>query len=161
MNIAGIDYSTQAIDIVLVDVDDGAARWCHYDLPQVGDAFERTREVAQVLPARRSVFWDTTLAIGIEEPMARGPRSVQLIPKLKAIQGAILSCIPRDKAVAPLDARDWRVKCGLKANASKDDVRHWAVAHIRAVPVQQPIRLWAQDAFDAYCIARAIEGMLE
>lgn len=156
MNAAGIDYSTKAIDLVMADVDDpGITRWWHWDLCATGDAFDRTRVVPLVVPGRRSVYWDDVLVIGIEEPMARGVRSVQLVPKLKAIQGAILACIPAMKAVIPLDAKSWRAGVGLSGNAPKDVVQAWARTQIIATGRDGPIAEWTQDAFDAYCIARS------
>ena len=39
--------------------------WNHDDPPGGGHAFERTREVAQVLPARRSLVWDDVHGVGV------------------------------------------------------------------------------------------------
>jgi hypothetical protein len=150
MMIAGIDYSTQAIDLVLVDVDDGAARLFHWDLCGA-TAFDRTRAVGLVMPARRAVFWDPVRAVGIEEPFGRGPNSWAIVPKLKAIQGAILACIPNNIEVTPLKPAEWRAAVGLPGNAAKGAVATWALGYA-GVDWK-----WPQDAFDAYCIARAID----
>jgi len=152
MNVVGIDYSTQAIDLILVDVDDGAARLYHWDLC-AGDAFARTRAVPLVVPGRRAAFWDTVRAVGIEEPMGRGPSSWAIVPKLKAIQGAILACIPPLMEVTPLKPTEWRAAVGLSGNATKDMVAAWAMAQLDAGEV---VKQWPQDAYDAYCIARAV-----
>lgn len=156
MVVVGIDYSTQAIDLVTVDVDDGAARLFHWDLC-AGDAFARTRAVPLVVPGRRAAFWDQVRAVGIEEPMGRGPSSWAIVPKLKAIQGAILACIPADMEVTPMNPAWWRSRIGLPGNATKDMVAAWAIGTIPATPATQPIGDWPQDAYDAYCIARAVE----
>jgi hypothetical protein len=150
MNVAGIDYSTQAIDLVLVDIDDGDARLFHWDLC-AGDAFARTRAVPLVVPGRRAAFWDTVCAVGIEEPFGRGPSSWAIVPKLKAIQGAILACIPAEMEVTPLAPAEWRKAVGLSGNAPKEHVTNWARRH-KHIPFT-----WPQDAYDAYCIARAID----
>ena len=152
--IAGIDYSTNAIDVVLVDEDDGAARLFHWDLCGAS-AFDRLRAVALVMPPRRAVYWDTIRAVGIEEPMGRGPASWGVVPKLKAIQGAIVACIPSLVPVTPLKPAEWREKVGVPGNATKDMVAAWAMAQLDDPP-GMPLKQWPQDAFDAYCIARAV-----
>lgn len=154
----GIDYSTEAIDLVTVDVDDGSARLFHWDLCATGDAFGRTRVVPLVVPGRRSAFWDNVRAVGIEEPMGRGKISWAIVPKLKAVQGAIVACIPATLPVTPLKPAEWRDNIGLAGNATKETVKAWAVAKITATPANQLVRDWPQDAFDAYCIARAVES---
>ncbi len=150
--ILGIDYDTHGIDIVMVDLD-GEATWRHYDLPGTGDAFARMCEVANVLPARRSVAWDRVSAVGIEEPMSRGPRSVSLIPKLKAMQGAICACLPPRVPIMNITPTKWREGVGLPANATKDVIR----LHVHNDPASDPH--WPQDACDAYCIARTVEAI--
>ena len=150
MIVAGIDYSTRAVDIVTTDV-----RWSHYDL--CGDtAFDRTRSVRDALPARSSEFWDEVIAAGIEEPMARGKLSGSLTPKLKAVQGAILACLPARLLVAPLTASEWRKAVGLPGNASKAAVAEWVA--LQYYDIYRPLEFldWPQDACDAYCIARAV-----
>ena len=163
MNVAGIDYNTQSIDVVLVDVDDLEPRWFHWELCAVGDAFERLRVVPNVMPARRSAFWDNVLAVGIEEPMARDPKRRQLVAKLKAVQGAIVACIPPQTAVVPLDAKSWRAEVGLPGNASKDMVAVWCIGQIAMRSVARGITAdgWSQDAFDAYVLARATMNRIE
>ena len=150
MIIAGIDFNTRAIDVV--NIDKSKAKWWHFDLPMVGDAFERTREVAVVLPARRSVFWADVAAVGIEEPHGPGAGATA---KLKGVQGAILACLPEHAVVEPLVPARWRSLVGLKGNASKDDVRRHVSARLG---VHDPI-LTSQDACDAYCMAEAV-GLL-
>lgn len=153
MTIAGIDYSTMAIDLVLIDVDGvERARLFHWELCGA-DALTRTRAVPLVVPGRRSVFWDTVRAVAIEEPMGRGPTSLPIIAKLKAIQGAVLACIPAEMEVTALKPTEWRAAVGLAGNATKHDVHVWSVLAQRGMPSP-----WPQDGHDAYCIARAIEG---
>jgi hypothetical protein len=149
VNVVGIDYNTNSIDMVIVGLD-GGAWWKHYDLPSTGDAFARMCEVANVLPARRAVWWDGIAAVGIEEPMSRGPRSISLIPKLKAMQGAIVSCLPPQMRIVALTPTAWRNAVGLPGNASKDEVR----LHVHDDPNSDPH--WPQDACDAFCMAKAV-----
>jgi len=150
--IVGIDYDTHGIEVVRIDVD-GGAWWNHYALPGVGDAFHRMCEVANVLPARRSVVWDRVMAIGIEEPMSRGPRSISLIPKLKAMQGAICACLPPLVPIMNITPTKWREGVGLPANATKDAIRLHVHDDIRSAPH------WTQDACDAFCIALTAQAI--
>ena len=151
MNVVGIDYDTHGIDVVVVDVDGGATHR-RFDLPGTGDAFARMCEVANVLPARRSAYWDNTRAFGIEEPMSRGPRSISLIPKLKAMQGAIVACLPPNVPIMAFTPTAWRNAVTLPASATKDAVRAFVMSDARASDA------WPQDACDAFCIALAVEA---
>jgi hypothetical protein len=155
--IAGIDYSTRAVDVVLLDEDSDAATWHRFELKALGkldDAFERTRSVRDAMPARTSGFWDDVSAIGIEQ--ARGHDAYTGM----RVQGAILACIPRHKQVEPHNPSEWRKTVGLPGNASKDDVARWANAHWLQ-PLDAPRILPQQDAYDAFCIALATRTLLE
>lgn len=152
MRFAGIDYSTQAVDIVLIDADTGQPEWQHYDFTG-HDAFERCRSVRDAMPPRTATIWDDVLAIGIEAPMARGKLGRALMEKLALIQGGILACLPAATLAAPLRPPEWRVACGLKGNATKEEVarfaRDYLLEHLLECDIQQ-------DVCDAYCIARAV-----
>lgn len=148
---AGIDYDTRGVHVVILREDEPSEYIC---LLLLGvDAFERTREVRDRMPAR--LWWrdEGVVALGIEEPMARGKLSIQTTPKLKAIQGAILSCLPRDLLVNPMTANVWRTEVGLAGNASKDDISLFVHDDLRADPH------WPQDACDAFCLALAVEKL--
>ena len=143
---AGIDYSSHAVDIVLLDEDSGAAKWEHYPLSISATAFDRTRSVRERVPTRG--WWDdsSVLAVGIEEP--RGYNSGALY----RIQGAILATIPAELLVHPLVPSEWRKLVGLPGNASKDDVRQFTHGYV----------LWeSTDACDAYCIALAVSKLVQ
>ena len=117
MNIAGSDYSTQAVDIVTVPYDQpGTPDWHRYPLQGDG-AFERARDVANELPGRSSMFWDDILAVGIEHPGGRYGTGAML-----RVQGAILSVIPARMLVISLPPGRWRKLNGLPGGASKDGV---------------------------------------
>jgi hypothetical protein len=159
--IAGIDYSTRAIDIVLLDEDSDAATWHRFELawPDFSDAFARARSVPVNVPGPRAEFWDDVLAVGIEDP--RGYNAGALF----RIQGALLTRIPRDKLVHPLIPSQWRKTVGLPGNASKVDVAAFALG--RREPMYDENGrgrygvIWPQDACDAYCIALATRTLLE
>jgi hypothetical protein len=152
---AGIDFDTHAIHIVLISEDEEKPVYYRHDLPAVGDAFERTREVAQVLPARRSVFWDGIIAIGIEEPMGHSTRP------LNRVQGAILSCLPPTVLVNPMMPGQWRKAVGLAGNATKEDVAVFVGSQLwpDAPLAVKPASTWPQDACDAYCLALAVQKL--
>jgi hypothetical protein len=155
MNVAGIDFSSHAIDVVLVDVDGRQApRWHRYPLTGA-DAFDRTRSVANSMPGRSSAYWDNVLAVGIEHPAGKfgtGP--------LMRLQGAVLAQIPARMLVKAWPPGAWRKAVGLPGNASKDDV--WDFASDKcwtSTPIPNGLRreAWPQDACDAYCIALATQ----
>lgn len=150
MNVAGIDYSTRAVDVVLVPYD-GADKPSWHRFPLTGaDAFDRTRSVADVMPGRGSAWWDDVLAVGIEHPGGHhGTRD------MLRLQGAILSCLPARVLVEPWPPSKWRKAVGLAGNAPKpqsrerawkDDPRFTGLTDWDGPPL---------DACDAYCIALA------
>jgi hypothetical protein len=155
--IAGIDYSTRAVDVVLLDEDTDAATWHRFEL--VGaDAFDRARDVRRAMLSRpmpwedrlsgdSSLFWDDVLACGIEDP--RGFNSGSLY----RVQGAILACLPARLLVHPLIPSSWRKTVGLPGNANKQGVWEFADGKGKGH--------WPQDACDAYCIALATRTLLE
>lgn len=148
--VAGCDLSTHAVDVVKVPLDqDRAPEWHRFPLAG-SDAFDRARTVRDAMPCRSSVFWDDCLGIGIEHPAGHhgtGP--------LLRIQGAILSCLPAHLLVHPLPPSSWRKLVGLPGNASKADVRAWALAY-----GDDDENGWPQDAYDAYCIALATRALI-
>jgi hypothetical protein len=149
MQICGIDYSTHAVDVVLIEEDTDRATWERYELVGV-DAFDRARSVKENMPGS-SLFVDC-VAIGIEQP--RGYHGTQ---HLARIQGAILARIPLHKLVYPWNPAQWRKQVGLPGNASKEQVSQWTVLRGTAPERHQ----WPQDACDAYCIALATRQLLE
>ena len=148
MNVAGIDFSSHAIDVVLVDVDGRQApRWHRYPLTGA-DAFDRTRSVGNSMPGRSSAYWDNVLAVGIEHPAGKfgtGP--------LMRLQGAVLAQIPARMLVKAWPPGSWRKAVGLAGNADKSDVAFFAVNDGEP----DEFRDWPQDACDAYCIALATQ----
>jgi hypothetical protein len=161
MKVAGIDFSSHAVDVVTVPYEGaGAPAWTRF--PLVGaDAFDRARSVAQAVPGPSSVFWDDMLAVGIEHPAGKfgvGP--------LLRIQGAVLARIPARMLVQPWPPSKWRTANGIKGNASKFDV------YERSQLARAEARDWipgtcyvpqnwnAQDAHDAHLIALATRGAI-
>jgi hypothetical protein len=149
--VAGIDYSTHAIDVVLIDEDTLKPEWLRYALDGQ-DAFERARDVDGEVSfgVESSWIWENCLAVGIEDPRGHGAGH------LYRIQGAILAALPHDILVQPWVPSEWRKAVGLKGNASKDDVYRYVSAVLSRGSLT-----WPQDACDAYCIARATLGAIE
>jgi hypothetical protein len=150
MNVAGIDFSSHAIDVVLVDVDGRQPpRWHRYPLTGA-DAFDRTRSVANSMPGRSSAYWDNVLAVGIEHPAGKfgtGP--------LMRLQGAVLAQIPARMLVKAWPPGSWRKAVGLPGNASKEaiTVRSFLILEDEGTDSME----WPQDAHDAHLIALATQ----
>lgn len=153
---AGIDFDTRAVHVVLLP-DEGPARYLPFVM-HGHDAFERTRAVRDVMPARGCWEDEGVIAIGIEEPMGRG----SVVQKLNVVQGAILSCLPRSLLVNPMRPSVWRTAVGMPGNASKDDVAAFALDAMSAF-WREAVRedYWPQDAYDAWCMARAVQKLTE
>jgi hypothetical protein len=151
MRIAGVDYSTKAVDLVTIphNGDNDEPVWHHFPLQGDG-AFDRARDVAMEMPGRGSAFWDDILAIGIEHPGGHYGTGTML-----RIQGAILSCLPAWVLVEPLPPAKWRKLNGLSGNASKDDVYYRSA--LTSGTHDPP---WSQDAHDAHLIAHATRTLI-
>jgi hypothetical protein len=156
--IAGVDYSTRAVDVVLLDEDSDAATWHRFELLG-NDAFDRTRDVQRAFNLT-SEQWDSVVAVGIENPGGKFGTSA-----MYRVQGAVLASIPFYKLVQPFPPAAWRKHVGLSGRASKTDVQMFVDDHrIRAMfsnRTQSDIEAWPQDACDAYCIALATRTLLE
>jgi hypothetical protein len=148
--ILGCDYSTKAIDFVLLDEDSDDATWHHYPL-RGGDAFDRARDVGRAVPGRAMTFWDNILAVGLEEP--RGYNAGALY----RIQGAVLACIPPARLVQPWIPSAWRHQVGLSGNAPKGAIAAHA-GIIRGFAGASEV--WPQDALDAFMIALATRSLI-
>lgn len=149
MWVAGIDYSTHAVDVVIVPLEGKEPpRWRRHELTGK-DAFDRTRTVDM-----RGSVWDEVVAVGIEHPGGKfGTRD------MTRVQGAIIVQLPSTLLVHPLPPAKWRKLVGLPGNASKADVESQSLRHI---PKMSPDGFgWPQDAHDAHCIALATRTLLE
>lgn len=148
---AGIDYDSHAIHVVLLP-DEGPPRYLPFVLTSHPRAFERTRTVRDVMPARGWWADEGVIAIGIEEPMGHSTRP------LNRIQGAILSCLPGDVLVNPMMPGEWRKAVGLSGNAPKIEIATFVNGGKPWLPERQD---WPQDACDAYCLALAVQKLTE
>lgn len=149
--IAGIDFSTKAVDIVLLDEDTHLARQfsVRLDFQNGEDAFDRTRKVRAVMPSRGTWEAEGVIAVGLEEPRGYGTDT------LFRVQGAILQCFPPNLLIQPWIPSAWRKACGLKGNGTKQETADW-VNELHGWDLG-----WSYDAYDAYGIAYATRSVLE
>ena len=153
VRVAGIDYSSHAVDIVTVPLDAGQPIWHRFPLTGM-DAFDRARSVADSVPGRHSVLWDDITAVGIEHPAGKFGTGALL-----RIQGAILACLPARMLVEPFPPAKWRKAVGLPGNATKDQVRDHVLAQFGPIAPLWVYQL-PQDACDAFCMANATRAAI-
>ena len=153
MKVVGIDLSSHAIDIVKIDQHAyQGITWLHVDLGKKGDAFERTRLVAELMSYCDGVvceFRDDVIAIGIEEPFGKGHLSTAAGYR---VQGAVLACLPPSTLVYPWAPATWKKQIGIGGNADKAKIMGWAIAKENA---QRRSWGYPQDVADALGIAEA------
>jgi Holliday junction resolvasome RuvABC endonuclease subunit len=153
--VAGIDFSTFAVDVVLLDEDTMEATWRRYEL-EGHDPFERAKDVTRAYEDGLNA-WDDVLAVGIEEPPY--VNNHKTLRDLARVQGAILARLPRNLMVQEWAPSQWRKEVGLPGNASKELVSVYVTGE-RVLAEKKDDR-WPQDAADAYCIALATMRKLE
>jgi len=149
MNVAGIDFSTHAVDIVKLGFDSDQATWDRFDL--VGErALERVCSAVTHVP--RGSYWDDCALVAIERPYGPGR---DILFHLHVAVGCVTAALP-DRLRPPwmLHPAEWRKACGMAGNASKDDVRDFAWTWAPLLWDRPP-----QDALDAACIAYAARAL--
>lgn len=151
MWVAGIDFDSHGIDLVLLEEESDYA--LHERWPLIGfDAFERAQHVSSL----RQFVWDSTawrnvIALGIEDP--RGPSRNADAPIYRT-QGAILACLPETLLVCPWKPGEWRKQLSV-AHIGKLPLMEFALTHWAGAPERV-----TQDAADAFCIAYATRMVL-
>lgn len=148
--LAGIDYSTHAIDVVLIDENDVEPPVWHRTELHGQNAFDRTRDVKDALLPPLRLWSGDLLAVGIEDPA--GNHGVRALAR---IQGAILARLPFTLLVQPWAPSQWRKAVGLPGNASKQQVKAFADAMLPRQHIDDRPSWATQDAADAWCIALA------
>lgn len=154
--IAGIDASTLAVDIVLLDEDTRVPTWTHCPLrPALEDGarddLRPARSVRDALPG--ASWWEDqgVVQVAIEDPYSQGMDQAK---KLGRIIGAVATRLPADLPVllvTPAEMRQW---LGIVGRMNKEQLREYAVEHGAAAD-------WAQDAHDAYVVALAALERIE
>lgn len=157
--IAGCDFSSNAVDICLLDEDHDLAR--HYQrrldrAPKLSTT-GRIRRIPDHMPPRS--WWpDHVIAIGIEEPFSRGKGGGYT---MQLALGALLACLPAPPfEVILLRADDWRAACELPIRADrarhKLNAKDFAAGHWANRPA-----VFDDNAADSFCLAYATRALLE
>lgn len=146
--IAGIDYSSHAVDIALLEDDSIQAKWVRIDL-EGGTPFERARSLRNSFPSPS--WWEHygVYLVGIEDPHSRANHTAKA---LGLVAGAIATRLPPRLTVVQTVPVEWKRLTVGKPSATKDEVARWARTYLDHGGVQK----WPQDAYDAYAIARAV-----
>lgn len=143
---AGIDISSKAIDIVLLDETTDLSSWHHLEL-QGTTAFDRLRDLPNRMPG--STWWEDmgVYICGIEAPYGRAQAGT--LAKLSRVFGAVAAALPPTlTTVWEVPPHDWRRELQLPGNAPKDVCAAKCI-QLGAYPE------WAdQNAYDAYAVAR-------
>ena len=159
MSVAGIDVSTKAIDIVLLDDDSNHGDWKHIPLQRIPKdehpAWTSSRSVRLAFPGR--AWWENhgVWLIGMEDPRSDG---ITPAKALGMVTGAILALLPSNLTVIPMPPHEWKLwSIGGghpgAGNAKKHDVALWAGAQgVGPNPADF-------NATDAYAIARAARAL--
>lgn len=146
--IAGIDVSTKAISIVVLDLRNGALiRADELPVPTLKQLNKNKAE------RPRSFDKDVFMAVlrdvhvvYVEQPMGR---FIHAIAEVERMVGAVLAAVPPKIAVNLIDPQLWREFNGLARVAPKDKVAEAAVFWYPVLEGE------SQDLKDAACIARA------
>lgn len=147
MTIAGIDYDSERVVIVIVDENTGRylTEWTCDLACGPGDAFQRARRVRRLMPTRSAFEARGVTSVAIELPFSKYAAS--LVGHLR-VQGAILACLPDDLDVVELRPQTWKRTTVGRSNASKADVHAWALEQGCPPAI-------SEHHADAYAIARA------
>lgn len=167
-HIAGIDVSTTAVDIVLLDEDTRTPTWTHCPLQpalQNGsrDDLRPARSAKNAIPGRS--WWEHhgVVQVAVEDPFSN---RLDTAKKLGRVVGAAACCLPPDMPVlliTPVEMRQW---LSIEGRMTKEQLRGYAAEH--GAPVEEWNRdaeLWGlktiQDALDAYVVALAALARIE
>lgn len=157
--IAGVDFDTHAIHVVVLDEDTGSAVYHRFAIDVgPGDYHERARRVPLCLPVRGAWKDNGVRLVAVEKPASSHFRAAVA---LGVIRGALLASLPREDQV-PLvmipvhDWKKWSVGGGFPGmgNCDKPQVALWAKSKWSDRPPDA-----GQDAFDAYAIAWAARAL--
>ena len=150
--VLGIDFSSVAVDCVLLDADTDQAIHHRVDLAAgPGDAFDRCRRIRDLMPPRTRWLDEGVLMAAIEQPFSRSFKSTAALLR---VQGAVIACLPREMPLVPLPAVQWKQETVGRSNADKDAVRAWVLERWPDAPS-------SYDACDAYAIAWAVRKLCE
>ena len=144
-SVLGIDLSTKAVELVLLDENENQAAWDHLELRGT-DALERLRDLPRRMPRWASRWYEDAgvYLVAIEAPYGRGQGGTEA--KLNHVLGAVVACVPPTVPIWLVAPHEYRAHLNLPGNAAKALVRQ-AVLELGAH------QEWAQDACDALAVA--------
>lgn len=143
MNVLGIDFSSFAADLVLLDENADQAVWRRVTLPGA-TAFERTRELHARMPPPSWYVDNDVYLVGLEKPFFRNGQDM-----VRLVEGAILACLPRALTVWEVSPSQWKPRLQLPIR-EKPDARAFAGMEYTSGPNGEA---WPQDAYDALGVA--------
>lgn len=141
MNTLGIDLSSRAIDLVLLDENQQRAQWQRVELDGA-TAFDRARDIPNKMPQPGWYDAHGVYLIAVEEPMGFQSRV------LYRVQGAILATLP-DVPVWEVRPAAWKNALGIKQTEKPT----WADFPGMTSWDGFDAFGWPQDALDALGIA--------
>lgn len=150
MTVLGIDVSSEAVDLVLLDADSNRATTLHIALGngKKHPLLTRTRRVMERFPGPGWLEDAGVYLVAIEDPMSRFPHTAKA---LGLVTGAVLALIPRRYTVVSMQPNEWKRLTVGQPGASKERIAEWARSELN-----HDEEVWPQDGYDAYCIARAV-----
>lgn len=150
MSVAGIDFSSRAVHVVLLDDDTDHATVHVLDL-HGGTPFERARSLRSSFPTRS--WWDDhgTWLFGLEDPYSV---SMGTAKALGLAAGAIAALLPSGLTVIQTAPNEWHRLFTGDPRASKEIVE----LHARAVWPDPPAGA-DDNTWDAYGVAFAVRGL--
>lgn len=152
MKVAGVDFSSHAVDVVLLD-EDGGLLPAHLRFPFENRryAFERLLGCREVLPTPGWWADESVYLIALESPKSKGFGAAV---DLARVQGAIIATLPRNIITWQLTPNEWKREIGFPGVAKKDAYRAKAIE-------LGAMKNWTEHAIDAFCIAYAARAMNE
>ncbi len=145
--VLGIDVSSHAIDLILLNETGVKATWINLQL-EGKTSFDRLRRIPEQMPP--AAFYDTCYLAAIERPKTRFMSSAAA---LFPVFGAVVAHLPTDLEVWDVPPTTWRHGLALKGNAKKHEVAEAVCKLASNGAPDHPIWNWSQDAYDAYAVA--------
>lgn len=149
MNVLGIDMSTFAIDLVLLDENEARATWHRVNLDDgvKGElAWDRVRRIADRMPS--GSFWDDVYLASIERPFSQSRKD-----PIRLVQGAVMACVPARLDLWECAPQTWKAHLKFKGRGKPTLAAFPPIAldaHQGSVWADGPL---AQDAVDALGVA--------
>jgi Holliday junction resolvasome RuvABC endonuclease subunit len=140
---AGIDVSTKAVSIVVLDVDGQVVVAAEFAIPKQKNKAERCRVV---IDTGYSFALVGVSVVYIEQPMGT---SIKGVAEVERVVGAVISGIPPRTPVSLLNPGEWKKRNHINGNATKEVIAE--LVH----ELYPELAEKSQDIKDAALIARA------